>query len=114
MFPNMVNPYIQEQIDFYKSECLGWKISGAGGGGYLVLIAEQPIKNGMLTEYDSLPKVIKIEGRDVHLSDTGIVQSEYQDYQNRSIITDGAILQVWGDMEKSFANAEFKNVKMIT
>ena len=67
-----------------------------------------------LTEYDSLPKVIKFEGRDVHLSDTGIVQSEYQDYQNRSIITDGAILQVWGDMEKSFANAEFKNVKMIT
>ncbi len=47
MFPNMVNPYIQEQIDFYKSECLGWKISGAGGGGYLVLIAEQPIKNGI-------------------------------------------------------------------
>ena len=47
MFPNMVNPYIREQIDYYSAESLGWKISGAGGGGYLVLAADHPIKNGI-------------------------------------------------------------------
>jgi len=47
MFPHMVNPYILEQIKFYEPEALGWKISGAGGGGYLVLVSDQPIKNGI-------------------------------------------------------------------
>jgi cytidyltransferase-like protein len=47
MFPHMVNPYILEQINFYESMSLGWKISGAGGGGYLVLVSDQPIKNGI-------------------------------------------------------------------
>ena len=47
MFPNMVNPYILEQIEYYSSQTLGWKISGAGGGGYLVLVADHPIKNGI-------------------------------------------------------------------
>ncbi len=47
MFPHMVNPYILEQINYYATEALGWKISGAGGGGYLVLVADHPIKNGI-------------------------------------------------------------------
>jgi cytidyltransferase-like protein len=47
MFPHMVNPYILEQINFYESMSMGWKISGAGGGGYLVLVSDQPIKNGI-------------------------------------------------------------------
>ena len=47
MFPNMVNKYILEQINSYKKEVLGWKISGAGGGGYLVLVSDHPIKNGI-------------------------------------------------------------------
>ncbi|HEY3389865.1 MAG TPA: adenylyltransferase/cytidyltransferase family protein [Prolixibacteraceae bacterium] len=47
MFPHMVNPYILEQISFYEPEALGWKISGAGGGGYLVLVSDHPIKNGI-------------------------------------------------------------------
>jgi cytidyltransferase-like protein len=47
MFPHMVNPYILEQIEFYAPEALGWKISGAGGGGYLVLVSDHPIKNGI-------------------------------------------------------------------
>lgn len=47
MFPNMVNPYIREQIDEYKSMALGWKLSGAGGGGYLVLVSETPVANAL-------------------------------------------------------------------
>ena len=47
MFPHMINPYILEQINFYEPEALGWKISGAGGGGYLVLVSDHPIKNGI-------------------------------------------------------------------
>lgn len=47
MFPHMVNPFILEQISQYQNESLGWKISGAGGGGYLVLVADHPIKNAI-------------------------------------------------------------------
>ncbi len=43
MFPNMATPTIFEQIEQYRSQALGWKISGAGGGGYLILIADHPI-----------------------------------------------------------------------
>lgn len=47
MFPNMVTPMVQELIDRYRSEAIGWKISGAGGGGYLILVADQPIEHGV-------------------------------------------------------------------
>ena len=30
-----------------KKETLGWKISGAGGGGYLVLVSEKPVANAI-------------------------------------------------------------------
>ena len=47
MFPNMVNPDILEIIGTYKNDALGWKLSGAGGGGYLVLVSEKPVKNAI-------------------------------------------------------------------
>jgi cytidyltransferase-like protein len=47
MFPNMVNPDIVEIIENYKNDVLGWKLSGAGGGGYLVLVSEKPVKNAI-------------------------------------------------------------------
>jgi len=47
LFPNMLNEGIQEQIEAYRSRSLGWKMSGAGGGGYLVLVADQPIENAV-------------------------------------------------------------------
>jgi cytidyltransferase-like protein len=47
MFPNMVDDEIMNQISLYKEKVLGWKLSGAGGGGYIVLVAEQPIENAI-------------------------------------------------------------------
>jgi galactokinase/mevalonate kinase-like predicted kinase len=47
MFPNMVDDTILKQIELYKDKALGWKLSGAGGGGYIIMIAEKPIENAM-------------------------------------------------------------------
>jgi cytidyltransferase-like protein len=47
MFPNMVTPDILEQVDIYKKKVLGWKISGAGGGGYLILFSETLVENAI-------------------------------------------------------------------
>jgi len=43
MFPNMKNPMVSDLIDRYRDTALGWKLSGAGGGGYLVLVSDKPI-----------------------------------------------------------------------
>ena len=40
MFPNMANQAIHDQIDAYRGVARGWKLSGAGGGGYLILVAD--------------------------------------------------------------------------
>jgi cytidyltransferase-like protein len=45
MFPKMVNPEIERVIDQYKGKAKAWKLSGAGGGGYLILISEEDIPN---------------------------------------------------------------------
>ena len=47
MFPAMVNTEVQRAIDEYKDGALGWKLAGAGGGGYMILVSEKPIKGAM-------------------------------------------------------------------
>jgi galactokinase/mevalonate kinase-like predicted kinase len=47
MFPNMVSEDILKQIDVYKTDVLGWKVSGAGGGGYLIFFSEKPLENAI-------------------------------------------------------------------
>jgi cytidyltransferase-like protein len=47
MFPNMVNEAMRELIHQYRDTALGWKVSGAGGGGYLILVSERPIENAV-------------------------------------------------------------------
>ncbi len=47
MFPNMVNDDILAQIELFKNDVSGWKVSGAGGGGYLIFFSEKPIKNAI-------------------------------------------------------------------
>jgi galactokinase/mevalonate kinase-like predicted kinase len=47
MFPNMVTPDVSNALEPYKQQVLGWKISGAGGGGYLIFINDKPVKNAI-------------------------------------------------------------------
>jgi len=43
LFPQMTNDAVKAMIRRYAKKSLGWKLSGAGGGGYLVLVSQQPI-----------------------------------------------------------------------
>jgi cytidyltransferase-like protein len=47
MFPKMMNGKIVKAIDYYRDKALSWKLSGAGGGGYLILISEEEIQNAI-------------------------------------------------------------------
>ncbi|MDR2475169.1 MAG: adenylyltransferase/cytidyltransferase family protein [Bacteroidales bacterium] len=47
MYPNMVSNDIFEALNKYKNGTLGWKLSGAGGGGYLIFVSESPIENAI-------------------------------------------------------------------
>ena len=47
MFPHMMNIRIERLIDKYRDRALGWKLSGAGGGGYLILVSDKPIENAV-------------------------------------------------------------------
>lgn len=47
MFPNMVDEGIWSVIEQYRAGALGWKLSGAGGGGYLILVSERPVENAI-------------------------------------------------------------------
>lgn len=42
MFPAMLSNGVGEWIERYKEKALAWKLSGAGGGGYLALVCEVP------------------------------------------------------------------------
>ena len=45
MFPAMLTPEMSAVIEEYKDQVCGWKISGCGGGGYMILITEQDLPN---------------------------------------------------------------------
>jgi cytidyltransferase-like protein len=47
MFPNMVTEDVRNALEPYKSQVLGWKLSGAGGGGYFVFVNESPVRNAI-------------------------------------------------------------------
>ena len=45
MCPHMIDPAVLPVLEQYKDKALGWKLCGAGGGGYFVFISERPIEN---------------------------------------------------------------------
>ena len=47
MFPNMLAEHVVKAINEYKDDVKGYKITGAGGGGYLVIINDEPVKNAL-------------------------------------------------------------------
>ncbi len=47
MFPNMVDESLMKSIKRLSTNTLGHKLSGAGGGGYLILVSDTPIANSI-------------------------------------------------------------------
>ena len=60
MFPAMMQPGVQEYIDRYAvdEDVLAWKMTGAGGGGYLLLVVNET--DGFLAKH---PEAIRIVAR---------------------------------------------------
>jgi cytidyltransferase-like protein len=50
MFPNMLESRTSQQLEQYQESVLGWKLSGAGGGGYLILVSDKPIAGALKIE----------------------------------------------------------------
>jgi len=45
LFPNMIDDEISKSIKKYKKNSLGYKLSGAGGGGYLIIVSKTHVKD---------------------------------------------------------------------
>ena len=47
LFPAMLNEEVEKVIESYKPGALAWKLAGAGGGGYLILVSDKPVRGAM-------------------------------------------------------------------
>ena len=46
LFPKMVDPDIVQAMEAYSSDAYGWKLCGAGGGGYLMIVTDGNVDGG--------------------------------------------------------------------
>jgi cytidyltransferase-like protein len=56
LFPKMMTPDVRAAIKQYTAQALGWKLSGAGGGGYLVLVSDREIPGAIKIKIRSEPR----------------------------------------------------------
>ena len=47
IFPSMLNSEVTKTIEIIKNKCLGYKLSGSGGGGYLIVVSKYPLTNAI-------------------------------------------------------------------
>lgn len=47
IFPGMLNTEVIKTIETIKNKSLGYKLSGAGGGGYLIVVSKYPLTNSI-------------------------------------------------------------------
>ena len=47
MFPNMTNDAVRQAIASHAPTSHGWKLCGAGGGGYVMLVTEKDVEHGI-------------------------------------------------------------------
>ena len=47
MFPSMMTPDVQAAVEQYRDMAFGWKLTGCGGGGYMILISGTPIQKAI-------------------------------------------------------------------
>lgn len=55
LFPKMMTPDVRAAIKQYAAQSAGWKLSGAGGGGYLVLVSDVEIPGAIRIKIRSEP-----------------------------------------------------------
>lgn len=47
LYPNMINETVKQGIAMLPKEVLGYKLCGAGGGGYLLVVSEKPLAQAL-------------------------------------------------------------------
>ena len=47
MFPSMATDELMEMRKRYEKQIYGCKLTGAGGGGYLIMVSDEPVEHAL-------------------------------------------------------------------